>query len=332
MPTIPQARFNEFLQDIEPSPTTKSNASSAHTELRDFLNDDEDFRRYHEKTFLSGSYKRDTAIRPRTKNGETDRPDVDIIVLTNHTLQDDPKEVVDLLFKTLKKKYSTIRRQTRSVGIEASKADMDVVPIICPADDTYYIPDRKQEKWLETNPPKHTEWTIKTNSKTDGRFKPLVKMMKWWRRENQTVSKKPKGFVIECITAECMDYEETYYGELFVKMLERIVEKFRINAVLGTVPHIEDPGVPGHSVTAGMTAPAFKGFYNKVKEHAALGREALGKTDPEEATELWQRIFGKRFPGTKTTKYESTLAEAVTPSSPRFPDKPVVPKKPRGFA
>jgi len=114
MPTIPQTRFTDFLSDIEPSATTKSNASSAHTELRDFLKNEEDFKKYHVNTFLSGSYKRNTAIRPRSRNGETERPDVDIIVETTHTCYDDPKEVVDLLYKTLKKKYSDIRRQARS--------------------------------------------------------------------------------------------------------------------------------------------------------------------------------------------------------------------------
>ena len=241
MPTIPQARFDEFLSDIEPSPTTKSNASSAHTELRDFLKNDNDFKIYHKKTFLSGSYKRDTAIRPRTKNGQTNRPDVDIIVVTNHTTDDEPKEVVDLLYNTLKKKYSNIRRQARSVGIESSKADMDVIPII-PSGTMYRIPDRKQEKWIKTNPPAHTTWTTTTNTAAGGRFKPLVKLMKWWRRENPTVSKKPKGFVIECITADCMDYVETYYGELFVKTLEEIVKKYKWYVDFNIVPTIADPG------------------------------------------------------------------------------------------
>ena len=331
MPTIPQARFTEFLSDIEPSPTTKSNASSTHTELRDFLKDDEDFKEYHTNTFLSGSYKRNTAIRPRSKDGETERPDVDIIVETTHTLDDSPKEVVDLLYKTLKKEYSDIRRQARSVGIESSKADMDVVPII-PDGTIYRIPDRKQEEWIKTNPPGHTTWTTETNTTAGGRFKPLVKLMKWWRRENPTVAKKPKGFVIECITAECMDYGETYYGELFVKTLEEIVEKYKMDYLLGTVPNIPDPAVPGNFVTAGITVNAFTGFYNKAKSHAELGRKALNETDPEEATKLWKQIFGDRFPKTEGTKSEGLLAAPVTLSSPTFSNKPIVPKEPKGFA
>ena len=98
------------------------------------------------KPSFSGSYGRDTAIRPRVKDGQTDRPDLDIIVVTSHTSDDAPKDVVDLLFKTLQKKYPDIRRQDRSVGIKSSKADMDVVPII-PCGPMYLIPDRKQEEW-----------------------------------------------------------------------------------------------------------------------------------------------------------------------------------------
>jgi len=63
----PNTRFTDFLTDIEPSATTKSNASSAHTTLRTTLRTDEAFAPLHRHTFLSGSYKRDTAIRPEYK-------------------------------------------------------------------------------------------------------------------------------------------------------------------------------------------------------------------------------------------------------------------------
>ena len=57
----PNVRFTEFLVDIEPSATTKSNASSAHTKLRAILREDADFAPLHKNTLLSGSYKRDMA-------------------------------------------------------------------------------------------------------------------------------------------------------------------------------------------------------------------------------------------------------------------------------
>ncbi|WP_218970343.1 SMODS domain-containing nucleotidyltransferase [Shouchella patagoniensis] len=327
------SQFRKLLSDIEPSQHTKSDASTGHENLRKFLKGDEIFKNYRETDFLSGSYKRNTAIRPRIKDGVVSRPDVDIIVVTNHTENDDQKEVIDLLYDTLKPKYSTIRKQARSVGIETNKVDMDVVPIIAPdgMDGNLYIPDRKKEQWVETNPPKHTEWTTEVNTDSGGRFKPLVKLMKWWRRQNPTIAKKPKGFVIECIAAECMDNNEKKYDELLVGTLEKIVEKYAFYIGLRLVPHIEDPGVPGNSVTNGITFDAFEGFYYKAKSHAEKGRQAINETDKEKALKLWREIFGPRFPSPEVANSSSLLKNAAEPSL-SFPGRPVKPNKPGGFA
>lgn len=330
---VTQNQFLDLLKDIEPSNTTKQDASKAHTSLRDFLKKDDIFKPYHISDFLSGSYKRNTAIRPRTINGKTARPDVDIIVVTNHSLNDDPQEVIDLLYEVLVDEYSDIRKQARSVGINTKKVDMDVVPIIAPngMEGTLYIPDRKKEEWLVTNPPKHTSWTTEINNQSSGMFKPLVKLMKWWRRINPTIAKKPKGFVIECIVAECMDKSELNYGELFVKTLEEIVVKYKAYIDLKVVPHIDDPGVPGSSVTNGITFDAFNGFYSKVKSHAEIGRKAINEIDEDEALKLWRVIFGERFP--KNRKNENSLLKnALVPPTLTFPDHPIEPKKPGGFA
>ena len=208
---------------------------------------------------------------------------------------------------------------------------MDVVPVI-PCGEMYLIPDRKQEGWILMNPPRHTSWTENINALAGGHFKPLVKLMKWWRRQHPTIAKKPKGFVIECITAECMNYSETYYGELFVQTLENIVNKYELDVLLNTVPNIPDPAGTGNFVTNGITPDAFAGFYNKAKVHAELGRKALNETDVEKATELWKKIFGDRFPKTETSRSASLLEQPVKPSSLTFPNRRVTPNKPKGFA
>ena len=330
----PNARFTDFLKDIEPSATTKSNASSAHTTLRKALRDDEQIKPHHKTDFLSGSYKRDTAIRPRVKNGSQERPDVDIVVVTNHSLEDDPEEVVDLLFDAIKRAgYSPVRRQARSIGLETSKADMDVVPLIEPYDGMYYIPDRKQEAWLQTNPPGHTTWTTQRNDAAGGRFKPNVKMFKWWRRQNSTISKRPKGFILEVIAAECMDDRETHYGELFVGTLETIVTTYRACVAASVVPTINDPSLPGNNIMTGISVDAFEGFYNKIEAHAEIGRQAIGLDDDEKATAKWRQLFGDRFPRGVSKESQSLLSETVATSSLSFPDRQIKPSKKRqGFA
>jgi hypothetical protein len=218
--------------------------------------------------------------------------------------------------------------------VETDAAVMDVVPVIAPYGENgpFYIPDRKLESWVETNPPRHTRWTTDTNKEAGGRFKPLVKLVKWWRRENPTVAKKPKGFVLECITAECMDKAESHYGKLFVGVLEGLVSKYAFWIQLGVVPHIEDPGVPGNSVTRGMTVAAFEGFYRKAEAHAKLARQALEEADLEKAIELWRKVFGDRFPKVKSKEAARLLSAAAAPRTALFPNRPVKPNKPGGFA
>lgn len=331
-----QDQFKRLNSDIEPSSTTKSNAQKAHNGLRDFLCGHEEFKEFLRVVLLSGSYKRNTAVRPRVKAGVTDRPDVDVLVVMDFGLDADPGEVLDFLCRVLRDKYADVRKQTRSVGIRSGSADMDVVPIIAPygMEGTLYIPDRKLEQWRETNPPRHTAWTTEMNAASDNRFKPLVKEFKWWRRQNPTVGKKPKGFVMECIVAENIDLNETNHAELFVGTMEAIVKKYAFSILMGQVPFIADPGVPGNSVTYGMSFDSFCGFYNKAAKHAGVGRCAIEEDDPEKELELWREIFGDRFPAPSPAKKSATLlSDSLTPTGGlAFPDKPITPREPGGFA
>ncbi len=330
----PNARFTDFLRDIEPSATTKSNASTAHTRLRSLLQTDEGFRNVHRHTFLSGSYKRETAIRPRIKAGNADRPDVDIIVVTTHNTWDDPESVMDAIHAVLTRHYTPANRQARSVGVESALADMDVVPLIDPNDTgEYHIADRLQRQWLRTNPPGHTAWTTRVNAATGNRFKPLVKLFKWWRRGNKTVAKRPKGFVLEVLAAENMSATESHYGELFVGMLESIVTRYAFDISISNVPALEDPSMPGNNILGGLSFAAFEGFYNKIKTHAVIGRAALNLDDQDKATEKWRVLFGERFPKPPIRKSSGLLDTAAVSSGLVFPDRPVRPvNKPKGFA
>ena len=132
------------------------------------------------------------------KDDVVDRPDVDVIVVVDHDLADPPHMVLDELYNGITSDgspYTDSRRQPRSVRVTTPRAVMDVVPLIEPYGEggTLFIPDRKASEWLVTNPPGHTQWTTDVNKSAGGRFKPLVKLLKWWRRENPTVSADPQG-------------------------------------------------------------------------------------------------------------------------------------------
>lgn len=327
-----QSQMTQLLEDIEPSVTTNAASRSAHISVRDYIAGHTDYKHLHVKSILSGSYARDTAIRPRTLNGIETRPDVDIIVVTEHTLADSPRAVLSLLQKVLEAKYEIKKPYNhRSVGIVTAAVDMDVVPIIAPQGmtGTLYIPDRTVEKWIVTNPPGHTAWATEVNKAMGNRFKPLVKLAKWWRRENETSTHRPKGFVIECLIAEAMSATEAQYGPLFVTTLETIVHIYRPYVAAGLTPCIADPSVSGNDVCSNIRPDEFASFWKKAEEHAVIGRLALEERDVERSLELWRKIFGRRFPASST---RSLLSGASTPPVLAFPDRPIMPKKPDGFA
>lgn len=329
-----QQQFLDFLSEIEPSASTVSACSSAHNALREALRTDENFSMLHVQTFLSGSYRRDTAIRPQKIGEVLQRPDVDIIVVTNHTNEDDPHDVLDALHQALVDAgYQNLKVNRRSTAVTLAGVDMDVVPVIEDGD-AYLIPDVELKKWLTTNPAAHTQWTVDVNRDTGSRFKPLVKIVKWWRRCHLSALRRPKGFILECLVAKHMSYSQVNYQTLFVEVLEGIRDAYSVHVLLGQVPFVEDPGVPGSNVFSNVTFDEFKTFYDMVKEHAALARKAKNETDDDEALKQWRAILGPRFPAAAgaTKSAASSLLRPAVGAGLTFPATPVLPNKHAGFA
>lgn len=326
-------QFLDFLTEIEPSNSTVERCSSAHSTLRDKLAAHETFKKVHLGTFLSGSYVRKTAIRPTTAGGELQRPDVDIIVETSHTSADDPTTVINQLDKALADAgYTSRRKNRRSVSVFLTTVDMDVVPIIANGD-SYLIPDTELGKWITTNPPGHTDWATQRNQAADGRFKPLVKMLKWWRRQNLPELRRPKGFILEAMVADKMSYSETSYEELFAKLLRSFKDDYWFTAATGGVPLLADPAVPGNNVFSAVKPEEFKQFYDMVCTHVTLIANAQAETDAKEQLAKWRKVFGSAFPAAGGTRMAAEgLMQTAGAVGLSFPQHAVTPKKQQGFA
>lgn len=333
---LPNARFKELLADIEPSPTTKAASSKAHTDVRKHLRTHPDFKDRWEGDFLAGSYSRDTAIRPKKTEQGYERPDVDIIMETNFSTCDHPDDVLEELSNALEDAFTVERINKRSVRILTANAEIDVVPVIT-SGTVYQIPDRDLGDWKYTNPPGHNDWSRDQNDDFDCRFKPLVKLFKWWRRENKT-GKRPKGFVLEVLVAQHAPSDETHYGEAFAQMLQSIYDTYGAMAESGLKPHINDPGLPGNNIISKVSLTDWKNFIERIRVHAGYARRAQDEEDVEEATRLWRKLFGNRFKATVTAaKAESLVSYAAAPvvgasDGYTFPNEQAAPNRPREFA
>lgn len=334
---VPNARFFELLQDIEPSATTKTNASGGHIGIRSHLRTQAKFKDRYVSSFLSGSYARDTSIRPRTSSNGQERPDVDIIVVTNFTTDDHPDAVLKEVCRALEDGgdgYEVERINKRSVRVENWQADMDIVPVI-ETWNGYQIADRDSGTWKFTNPPVHTSWSSEQNDNFGKRFKSLVKLFKWWRRINPS-GKRPKGFVLEVLVSLHGPTAETHYGEAFAQLLANIYTAYGFLASTDQKPFIADPAVPSNDILAKVTVAQWKEFIEKVRVYADIARRAQDAEDMEEATRQWRRVFGDRFKSTsnvaKAATYGGFAAAAAPAAGYTFPDAMAAPTKPRGFA
>jgi hypothetical protein len=124
--------FNEFLKEIRPTSNHTGDMITGYKTLRSRLLADEVLGPIIVSTFLQGSYRRATAIRPR--GGK--RSDVDLVVVSKLMREEyTPQEAMDLFVPFLDRHYKgKWDFQGRSVGIELSYVDLDLVITSAPSE------------------------------------------------------------------------------------------------------------------------------------------------------------------------------------------------------
>ena len=303
--------FDDFLKDIEPSQSTVDYISSVQDNLRSYLLNHSIYKSVITDTFLSGSYAKHTSIRPAANSKKRD---VDIVVVTNYTRDKNSIEVLKELCNVLKEKelYNTAKVQSHSVSVELSNISIDVVPVIEHEflENIYYIGSSKSNFWRITDPKGHISWSTEVNKNNQKKYKPLVKIFKWWRNTNCPTTKKyPKGITLEKIIADNLGDPSLSIEDFLIDTMQNIVNSYIYNCTLvKTMPYISDPSkrISGGNLLEGYLFEDFKAFIEKLKEHIELLNEN-GTTN-----ETWKSILGKQFPGdsNNTIDYSSYLSVA----------------------
>ena len=311
--------FRQFLSNVEPADARVKEASASHTAVRRYLETDPDFKDFFLDSFLAGSYARDTAYEPIQ--------DVDIIVVCKW--DGEPSKLLTKLKSVLDKHYNYKAKtnpQRRSVRIDLSHISMDIVPArhcssgLAPLE----VPDREQKKWVATNPKGHIEWVATLNKNTkqsesdQGRFVPLAKMFKYWKRNNLPDAKHPKGFWMECLVGWNHDPAARDWADVFINAVQRIIDTYAPYKKSG-VPVLTDPGLRHQTLATGMEAADFQVFYTRLERSLADAKTARAdETGVAESALLWQKVFGKKFPTKEQRdaylKAEQAVAAASTTS------------------
>lgn len=124
--------FRDFLQDIRPTPAQLNDYKDGHKRLRERLYADERLSPIIVSTFLQGSYRRATAIRPH----EGKRADVDVIIVTRLSKDEyNPQTAFEAFIPFLEKHYEgKYELNGRSFGIHLFYIDLDLVITAAPSE------------------------------------------------------------------------------------------------------------------------------------------------------------------------------------------------------
>lgn len=311
--------FKEYLSRIEPSETAVKRAKAAHEPLREDLENDTQFGPYVSRTLLSGSYGRDTAI--------FSIKDVDVIIQTTFTRQGLWREKLDgeteqacllrLTKEAIKRTGRDARTRTarRSVhvklpeevnDIEKGGPDltMDIVPVLIVADqdtDPMQIADHELKGWYDTYPLGQLGDSEDRNaqSKIIGdrhSYKPLVKIMKAWKRVHFYSKKTPKGFILECLTASYHNPQAEHWAEAVRDLFKDISQGLPAPEYLIQIPQVHDiANAAPYQIPIAKTLEEAKEVLTKIHDHLALIEQAIeeAETDLTKSAKTLRRVFGQ---------------------------------------
>lgn len=131
MPALP-SYFDHFLTEIRPTDKQREECRTGQETLRERLHNDEVLKDTVIDTFLQGSYRRATAVRP---SGES-KSDVDVITVTNlDKARYTPRQAMDRFVAFLDKHYKgKWKAKGRAFGISLSYVELDLIITAAPSE------------------------------------------------------------------------------------------------------------------------------------------------------------------------------------------------------
>ena len=292
MITVAEA-FEKFRQRLELSETEQKDAIRRHQDVRQRIRADFDVSR----DFLTGSYARHTKTKPLK--------DVDIFFCLgeeeNYWRDEEPVEVLGAFEKCLSDAYGAgdveqgrrcvtvvFEKRNPTVDEEGKVLSIDAVPAF-EVEGGYEIPDRILGKWIKTDPEVHKETATKKNRELNGRWVPLVKMLKRWNRSADSPIKP--SFLIEVMALELVDAPFTTYPSE--------IRRFFASSLDGVLEEWPDPAGLGSPVSDQMTKRKQEDAVvalrsAEVDAARAVRRQQQGKNG--EALALWRKVMGDYFP------------------------------------
>ncbi len=288
----PEEYFADLLSTLNLTDEEREQISEKHLSLREELRE----RLPVIDDFLTGSYPRNTMIRP---NGD-DKFDVDFFLAFSNDdfgeyelpkLLSMVKEVLEKI-KDNDPDIVKITEQNRSIGVEyLGDFQIDVVPAIeIEKDVLYKIFDKRSRQPVESNPKLHGKNLSDANESTEfgsqRRLVPIIKLLKSWKRDKCDYV---KSFHLELLAVEILKDEpiETYSSGLmkfFTSSSEYLLE-----------PSLTDPANDENVIDEYLDEDGTRqDLLNLIAVESETSKTAISyenEGDNDNAVREWRNIF-----------------------------------------
>jgi predicted nucleotidyltransferase len=243
---------------------------------------DEDLGLGIDEVFLSGSYERDTIIKP----AQDELLDVDIFAVISHdgvtTANElpDPKSILAKFKRKLESlpEYKDKVKQDRPcVTVSLSDKKFDVLPSYRFVGGYFYIPNDDLKSWqLVPDPAVHTKRLNEVNSNRDYLGKKIIRAVKHWNRGHgwPFLSIQIEQIAINIFSA---------YG--ITNLEEGIRSWFQM-------AHLYTSGVVYKDIDSQNYANE---KVQKVFENLSEAKSLLDEGDDGRARKIWKKVFGDQF-------------------------------------
>ncbi len=197
-----EKELKRLVREIEPTATQKEGAKRSQSYLRRQLQEGGIGERVLD-SYLSGSYRRKTAIYPLE--------DVDIVFVIDPAAwpgalfgladKPNPSTVLQSFASALRYRYrkTSAFTQRRSIRLELDHLHVDCVPAIAiEGSDFIWVGDRKNDAWIQSSPKRHEAALTNANQRSDALVVPIVKLLKCWNRRLPSKA-RVRSFVVETL-------------------------------------------------------------------------------------------------------------------------------------
>ena len=196
--TIDQS-FQKFLTNLNPTDKQLQRIQTTRDTIDSVLSNDTRIYLDTQKqtSFLTGSYSRNTIIRPID--------DIDLYVRVHyikHAEGQSPRSILLLMASALRKRYprnTKVNVDAPCIVVRFLDYKFEIVPAVGYNNDPdlYDIPAPGHKEWMRCYPNVPDKWLSSSNHANDRMFIPLVKILKQWNRHNKVGL---KSFHLELLT------------------------------------------------------------------------------------------------------------------------------------